>query len=156
MNKTIITIIAVIFIILAGLASISFLTNDKSNSGENKIQVTLYKSPTCGCCVKYVSYLEKQGFEVKTIPTRNMASIKNQYHIPRQMESCHTAVIGDYFIEGHIPMKAVNKLLSEKPDIDGISLPNMPSGTPGMPGIKQGKWQVHGLKDGEYTDYLLI
>ena len=104
-------------------------------------EITVYKSPTCGCCVGYISELEKQGFKVNAIITEGMNSIKEKYNIPREMQSCHTSIIGGYFIEGHIPIEVVNKLLEEKPEIDGIALPDMPSGTPGMPGQKTGTWK---------------
>jgi hypothetical protein len=113
--------------------------------------ITVYKSPTCGCCVQYVPELQKDGFVVETIVTQNMEPIKNRYGVPRDMESCHTAVIGEYFVEGHVPVEAVNKLLDERPDIDGIALPGMPSGSPGMPGPKRGPFTIYAIKDSKVT-----
>jgi len=155
-----ILIIFSLFVAFTGILLILHLSfREGGRSADNnspKTKITLYKSPNCGCCVKYVSYLKKQGFTVETIPTNDMSSIKTEHQIPRNMESCHTMVIGNYFIEGHVPLEAVNKLLVEKPDIDGISLPDMPAGTPGMPGIKQGKWQVYSLKDGQPSEYMSL
>jgi hypothetical protein len=85
-----------------------------------------------------------------------MYSIKQKYKIPRSMESCHTAVIGGYFIEGHVPIEAVNKLLEENPEIDGIALPRMPAGSPGMPGIKKAPFKVYALSDGEASEFTTI
>tara|TARA_Y100000034_G_C6902645_1_gene417852 strand:+ start:899 stop:1315 length:417 start_codon:yes stop_codon:yes gene_type:complete len=119
-------------------------------------EVIVYKSATCGCCVGYVAELKRQGFKVKTINLENMDSIKLKYNIPRHMQSCHTSIIGDYFIEGHVPIEAVNKLLSERPSIDGIALPNMPAGSPGMPGTKRGLWKIYGLKDGVDSEFMKI
>ena len=85
-----------------------------------------------------------------------MSAIKNQHQIPSNMESCHTAIIDNYFVEGHVPVEAVEKLLTEKPDIDGISLPEMPAGTPGMPGTKQGDWQIYSLKNNQISEYMSL
>ena len=72
------------------------------------------------------------------------------------MESCHTAIFGDYFVEGHVPIEAVNKLLEEKPDIDGIALPEMPSGSPGMPGPKLEPFKIYSIKDGQASEFLSL
>ena len=126
------------------------------NVDTDKPLAMIYKSPTCGCCVGYAGYLERQGFDVKTIMTEDMTSIKETHDIPKNMESCHTVVIDDYFIEGHIPIEAVNTMLAEAPNIDGIALPGMPSGSPGMPGIKNTKFTIYGLSDGKTSIYKVI
>ncbi|MFH1400860.1 MAG: DUF411 domain-containing protein [Nanoarchaeota archaeon] len=126
----------------------SFMAVDKT--------ITVYKSPTCGCCVGYVAALEGEGFQVNVVTTEDMASIKNQYQIPSAMESCHTSLVGGYVVEGHVPIKVLSTLLDEQPDIDGIALPRMPSGTPGMPGPKTEKWQIYSLQDGMPGSYLTI
>jgi len=118
--------------------------------------VKLYKSPNCGCCVGHTAYLESNDFEVAVDSSSDLNSIKNQYNIPRSMQSCHTAVIGDYFVEGHVPIEAIEKLLTEKPDIDGITLPGMPAGSPGMPGYKKGDWVIYALKDGVPSEFMRI
>lgn len=119
-------------------------------------QITIYKSPNCGCCVGHAAELERNGFDVQIIPTYDMEFIKTKHQIPSEMESCHTSIIGDYFVEGHVPIKAINKLLEENPDIDGISLPRMPSGTPGMPGVKKGEWVIYSLSNGKYSEFMRI
>lgn len=100
--------------------------------------------------------MEDEGFSVETVRTSDISSIKARYGIPANMESCHTAVIGDYFVEGHVPEEIIQKMLSEQPDIDGIMLPRMPSGSPGMPGQKTGVWIIYQLKDGEVSEYTRI
>ena len=120
------------------------------------IKVTIYKEPTCGCCVNYIGYLQDQGYRVETIEIQDMSSIKNKYGIPRSMESCHTMVIGDYFIEGHVPIEAVEKLLSENPDIDGIALPAMHAVSPGMPGTKAGSFVIYALQDSTAGNFMVI
>ncbi len=85
-----------------------------------------------------------------------LITIKQKYNIPVEMQSCHTTIMGKYFIEGHVPFEAVNKLLKEQPDIDGIALPGMPIGTPGMPGDKDEPYVIYQLKDGKYSVFMTI
>lgn len=115
--------------------------------------VTVYKSPTCGCCVNYIAMLRDSGYDVEVIETEDMVPIKEQYNIPRHMESCHTSIFGDYVVEGHMPLEVVEQLLEEKPDISGIALPDMPAGSPGMPGVKKGEWTIYSLTDGNVKVY---
>lgn len=83
-----------------------------------------------------------------------MLSVKEKYQIPPEMESCHTSVIGDYFVEGHMPVEVIDKLLEEKPEINGITLPGMPQGSPGMAGLKSGKWTIYSLSNGQSSEFL--
>jgi hypothetical protein len=106
-------------------------------------EVTVYKSPTCGCCANYAAYLKRQGFSVKVIETNNMDGIKSKYNIPHSLESCHTSVVDDYIVEGHIPFEIINKLIDEKPAVTGIGMSGMPSGSPGMPGAKTDPFMVY-------------
>ncbi len=110
----------------------------------------------CGCCVGYSAFLEQQGFDVETVELFDMQPIKDKYNIPQHMESCHTTVIGDYFIEGHVPLEGIQKLLIEKPDIKGISLPRMPAGTPGMPGVKQEPYVIYQFTEEGISEYMII
>ncbi|MBU1197467.1 hypothetical protein KJ765_03040 [Candidatus Micrarchaeota archaeon] len=135
---------------------------ESGNEDENghvaleSMQVTLYKSPSCGCCIGHTNYLRGEGVQVNIEERDDMASVKAKYNIPRNMQSCHTAVFGDYFVEGHIPLEAIAKLLEEQPDIDGIALPDMPAGSPGMPGQKNGDWTVYAIKDGKTSTFMVI
>jgi hypothetical protein len=95
-------------------------------------QVVIYKSPTCGCCKEWASYLEDNGFNVTQIDTNNMGSVKLNQGIPQQLASCHTALINGYVVEGHVPVEAIRRMLKEKPAIKGIAVPGMPAGSPGM------------------------
>jgi hypothetical protein len=117
---------------------------------------TVYKEPNCGCCNGYIAELEKQGFSVEVKSTQDMGSVKNQYGIGEDKQSCHTMVIGNYFIEGHVPLVAVEKLLTEKPDIEGIGLPGMPLGTPGMPGIKQAPYEIYQKKGNDFESFMTL
>lgn len=120
--------------------------------------IMLYKTPQCGCCTIYTNYL--QGKTSSKVPVTNLQSIDSihqKYNIPASMWSCHATVIDGYVVEGHIPVEAINKLLSEKPDITGIAMPGMPSGSPGMPGAKSGPFVVYALnKDGSTSEYVRL
>jgi predicted ribosomally synthesized peptide with SipW-like signal peptide len=95
-------------------------------------ELTVYRSPTCGCCGEWVKHMERHGFRVKDIQTQDMDAIKAEYGVPQDMASCHTAMIDGYVLEGHIPADDVKALLTEKPDVAGITVPGMPLGSPGM------------------------
>jgi hypothetical protein len=121
-------------------------------------EVTIYKSSSCGCCGIYGNYFQRKGNDdVEIINLENVDSIKQQYGVPPGLGSCHTTIIGDYFVEGHIPLEAVEKLLLEKPDIAGIAMPGMPSGSPGMPGAKRGDFVIYAVNhDGSYEEFMRI
>ena len=110
--------------------------------------VTVYKSPTCGCCSKWVKHLESNGFTVDAKNTNNLQTIKQQLGIQPQVQSCHTAKIGNYVVEGHVPASDIKKMLAEKPDIDGLAVPGMPMGSPGMEGSRKDKYNVLAIKNG--------
>ena len=116
---------------------IIFCSSVSCVESKNKIQV--FMSPTCGCCKKWVSHLESNGFEVESIYENNMRSIKSKYGIGQNQFSCHTVIIGSYFIEGHVPAKDIIELLEKKPEIAGLAVPGMPAGmnVPGMETTKQ-------------------
>ena len=123
---------------------------------DNKQIVEVFKTPTCGCCYGYVLFLEKEKYKVKQTDMRSLHSIKQKYNIPVEMQSCHTTIMGKYFIEGHVPIEAINKLLKEQPDIDGIALPGMPIGTPGMPGDKDEPFVIYQLTGGKFSVFMTI
>ena len=131
-----------------------FLVLGTGKNNVSGMEVTMYKSQSCGCCSGHASYLKGQGYKVNVIAMEDITDIKDKHNIPMDMRSCHTEIIGDYFVEGHIPIEAINKLLEEKPDIDGIALPNMPSGSPGMPGTKKGDGVIYSLKDGKSSEFM--
>lgn len=117
------------------------------------LTVEMYRSPGCSCCGEYVHYLSGHGLEVQEVATSDMTSVKESFGIPRNMWSCHTAIIGRYFVEGHVPIEAIQKLLEEQPDIDGIALPGMPAGSPGMGGGKTGPFVVYAVSDGAAREF---
>jgi hypothetical protein len=159
-NKVRLAIFAVVVAVI-GIGSYYIVANDSTNQIEtkasvDKVKVTMYKTPNCGCCTGYADELKRQGFDVTVIKTPNMGAIKQKYGIPQDKQSCHTSIIGDYFVEGHVPIEAVNKLLKEKSEIDGIGLPEMPIGTPGMPGPKREPYRVYQSVNGKFFEYVTI
>jgi hypothetical protein len=153
MEKLTLLIFGIIAILIGGFV-FAIMSSDNSAYGQ---EVTMYKSPNCGCCVGHGKYLNGKGFDVKTVANdASLQTVKEQNNIPNNMRSCHTDFIEGYFIEGHVPIEAINKLLEERPNIDGISLPNMPSGSPGMPGFKQGDWIIYSIKDGQASEFMRI
>lgn len=104
--------------------------------------MTIYKSPTCGCCEKYVEYLRKNGFEVTAVNSNDMDATKRMIGVPAYLASCHTVVIGSYIVEGHAPVTAITKLLKERPNVRGIAVPSMPPGSPGMESPRPLPYQV--------------
>ena len=119
------------------------------------MQTTVYKSPSCGCCGNYIGYMERRGVDVETKNVSDIERVKNDNEIPEDMKSCHTSLIGDYVVEGHIPLEAIEKLLAEKPDIRGIAMPGMPSGSPGMPGAKTGPFEIYSLNHDGSTELFM-
>jgi hypothetical protein len=98
------------------------------------IKMTVYKSASCGCCKEWVTHVEKNGFTptVHDLPDAALASTKKTIGIPDKLQSCHTAVVGAYWIEGHVPADLIQKLLTDKPALLGLAAPGMPQGSPGM------------------------
>lgn len=147
-------VLALIFLIILRSPSASSLENINAIEGE----IEIYKSLTCGCCSVYSQYADRRvDPEVKIFDVQNPALIKNQYGVPTELESCHTTIIGDYFVEGHIPLEAIEKLMTDKPDVAGIAMPGMPSGSPGMPGQKYGDFVIYSVNhDGTYQEFMRI
>ncbi|CAI8909596.1 DUF411 domain-containing protein [Methylocaldum szegediense] len=99
---------------------------------ENPVEMTVYRSPTCGCCGKWLEHMKKHGFVVRDIKSNDMDRIKKELGVPDKLQSCHTALVNGYVIEGHVPAADVQKLIQTKPEVSGLTVPAMPVGTPGM------------------------
>lgn len=108
----------------------------------NAVDVVVYKSPTCGCCKNWISHLEKNGLSVEVHNRRDMSPIKSELGVPRHLQSCHTATVGGYVVEGHVSAEDIVRLLKEKPAIKGLAVPGMPMGSPGMEGPRQDAYDV--------------
>ncbi len=118
------------------------------NTVSEKIEVVMYKNEGCGCCTKWAEHMDADQFAVTEKPVPNLMEIKKEKGVPERFESCHTAVIGDYFVEGHVPVEDVNRLLKEKPEgVIGLTVPGMPIGSPGM--------EMDGREADKYDVYLV-
>lgn len=95
-------------------------------------QLTVMKSPYCGCCAKWIEHVRQHGFTVKVVDTEEMAAVKKRLGVPDKLASCHTTMVEGYFIEGHVPAADIKRLLAQKPKASGIAVPGMPGGSPGM------------------------
>lgn len=104
--------------------------------------LVVYKSPTCGCCAKWVSHMEAAGFRVVVHDTEDMDAVKSASDVPLALRACHTAVIGRYVIEGHVPADDIRRLLRDRPDVAGLAVPGMPGGSPGMEGAGTERYDV--------------
>jgi hypothetical protein len=125
--------------------STSALFTSQTTRAASPIPATLYKNPQCSCCEGYAQYLEKNGFKVDVKPTNDLAEISRNAGVPEDLEGCHTMFVGGYVVDGHVPAEVIRKLLAEKPAIAGITLPGMPSGSPGMTGGKTETWTIYAV-----------
>jgi hypothetical protein len=115
-------------------------------------EIHVYKSPTCGCCTDWVDHLEDNGFNVEVTDTNNLNPLKQDAGITPSLASCHTAFIGDYVIEGHVPARDIRRLIAESPDAKGLAVPGMPVGSPGMEmGDRKDQYQVLLFNDNGQT-----
>lgn len=106
--------------------------------------VTVYKDPACGCCGAWSDHIAKAGFPVKIVESSTLEKFKAAQGVPPALQSCHTALVGGYVLEGHVPAEAIMKLLAERPAIKGLAVPGMPAGSPGMemPGVAPEAYDV--------------
>ena len=96
------------------------------------VKMTVYKTASCGCCKDWVKYMEGQGFSAAVVDMNDLSGIKRSSGVPAKLESCHTALVGGYVVEGHVPADLVKKILAERPKITGLAVPGMPVDAPGM------------------------
>ncbi len=107
------------------------------------VGIEVYKTPTCGCCSKWIDHLESHGFEVRAHDLRDLSQLKRDHGVPRELASCHTAIVDGYVIEGHVPASDVARLLEERPAVRGLAVPGMPIGSPGMEGPRPERYHVY-------------
>ncbi len=115
-----------------------------AQSGQPQIPtaMTVFKSPTCGCCTAWVEHVTKAGFKCTIRDVEDLRMVKQTLGIPAALESCHTAQIGTYLVEGHVPADLIVKMLTEKPAGRGLAVPGMPIGSPGMEGGTPERYQI--------------
>lgn len=149
--------IALIGLIAFGVTGLTGSGGVEKSGTLKGVEATVYKSPNCGCCGAWAQYAERQGMNIEVKEVRNLNQIKSEHGIPSNLKSCHTTVLSDYVVEGHIPAESIEKLLEEKPDVQGIGLPGMPQGSPGMPGPKQGDWEISSFtENGETSEFMMV
>ena len=154
--KFVITFFALLSIFLNNSTIASGFTWDEAReSHHGSQQIKVYRSPNCNCCHNWIKHLEKHQFTVIDMLIHDMNTVKEALKLPAKMASCHTAIIDDYIIEGHVPADDIKQLLKDKPDIAGLSVPQMPVGTPGMEvGARKDNFIVFQFnKDGHYRIY---
>ena len=126
------SLVAAAVFAVSGCQSQAHDASDASLASQALPAMMVYKSPTCGCCSKWVAYLEEAGMEVKTTDVEDMGAIKERFGVPGKLSSCHTGIVGGYVVEGHVPIEDIQRLLAERPNAVGITAPGMPVGSPGM------------------------
>ncbi|HEX2249502.1 MAG TPA: DUF411 domain-containing protein [Gemmatimonadales bacterium] len=129
---------------VAGVAGLVVLSGRSQRlAALTAVPITIYKSRTCGCCAKWVDHVRENGFRTTVHDEEEMDRLKDQWKVPAPVRSCHTAKVGGYLIEGHVPAVDIHRLLTERPKVAGLAVPGMPAGTPGMaePG-QEGDYEV--------------
>ncbi|MCC2651085.1 MAG: metal-binding protein [Microvirga sp.] len=128
--------------LLVGLAAAAVTASAFPSVAEVLPKMTVAKDPNCGCCGAWIEHVRKAGFPVEVIESAEVSRLKVRLGVPQALASCHTAEIGGYVIEGHVPADAIKRLLAEKPQAKGLAVPGMPVGSPGM--------EVGGVEDDTY------
>lgn len=124
-------LVVILSTIAVGSVAGAALTRSPVSHGET---VTVYKSPSCGCCAKWVDHLRAAGYTVVVHDTDNLDEVMTAFGVPRQLASCHTAKVGKYVVEGHVPADLIAKALREHSGVAGLAVPGMVAGSPGMEG----------------------
>jgi len=116
--------------------------------------VDVYKSAGCGCCGEWIRHMRANGFEVRAYDVPEPGEYRRRYGVPQALGSCHTAVVGGYAIEGHVPAREIKRLLAERPRAQGLAVPGMPAGSPGMESPRSHPFEVLLFqRDGQYEAY---
>jgi hypothetical protein len=117
---------------IAGAALTTVVLVQLSSSAQQKPTLSVFKTATCGCCSKWVDHMKANGFDVAVQDVADISAVKEKLGVAPEIGSCHTAQVGGYVIEGHVPAASVQRLLKEKPKVAGLAVPGMPAGSPGM------------------------
>jgi len=143
-------------IILVAGGAIWYIISDyyarQGSSPATKADIVMYKNSGCQCCDKWAQYMEGSGYSVETVAAQNLYAIKSEEGIPENMGACHTALVGDYVVEGHVPAEDVMRLLREQPDAKGLVVPGMPASSPGMNTALNEPYKVYLLNNDGSTE----
>lgn len=142
------TATATLLVSALSVAACGDAASQSADTASEEAAVVVYKTPWCGCCTKWVEQLRGDGLVVETIDVESTAPVRDELGVPRAMGSCHTARVGEYWVEGHVPVDLVRKLAEEQPEgIRGLAVPGMPIGSPGMEGPNPQRYAVFELRD---------
>jgi len=117
-----------------GALALALSLTSSGLQAQKPLTVQVFKDATCGCCANWIEHLRRAGFAPTASNVADLQSVKDVYKVPAQARSCHTALVGGYVIEGHVPMADIQRLLKEKPAVAGLAVAGMPIGSPGMEG----------------------
>lgn len=129
------------------LIAAALVAPSDSYAADNKTGV-MYKTPDCECGEDYASYLRERGYTFKVFPVIDLEAVKKRNGVPQTLPSCHLFVTGRYVVDGHVPVKHIDRMLKDKPDIRGLSLPGKPPGSPGIAGYKREPFTIYEIGDG--------
>lgn len=145
-----------ILLVIAGAVGWALTSGSENKPDRTLATVTVYKSPSCGCCAKWAEHMEDHGFAVEVIDTDELRLLKSQHGITPALAACHTALVDGYVVEGHVPADLVEKLLNERPAVAGLVVPGMPVGSPGMEGPRRAPYEVLTLdREGNTEQYAI-
>jgi hypothetical protein len=133
---------SVLMLSFAALVSVSAAATAGQTPAPTGTPITVYKSATCGCCAKWNDHLRASGFAVTSHDLPDVNVVKDKHGVPQTLRSCHTALVGRYGVEGHVPADLIRKLMRERPAVAGLAVPGMPMGSPGMEGPRTDRYQV--------------
>ncbi len=131
-------------LVLAAALSPAAGSAQSREAAPKPVLLAVYKTPTCGCCAKWVEHMKQNGFTVHVTDMNDLSTVKTKHGVPSRLQSCHTGVVNGYVVEGHVPAADVKRMLKERPAVAGLALPGMPAGSPGMevPGIQPPAYEV--------------
>lgn len=146
---------ALVIALVTATVSMTGATSGRQQAPQGAM-VQVYKTPTCGCCANWVKHLQAHGFATQVSELENLSELKAKHNIPGPAQSCHTATVDGYLLEGHVPAADVRRLLKERPAVLGLAVPGMPIGSPGMevPNVKPTPYDVMTFdRDGQLKVY---
>lgn len=149
--------LVLVFVVRGGTAEPKTPVGAAEPSPRAATELVVYRSPACSCCEAWITYMERHGYQVRSVTTDDLASIKKEHRVPEELWSCHTAMLGNLVIEGHVPVEAVRAAVERAPaGSHGIAVPGMPAGSPGMPGTLAGPLDVFAFGDGGVSTFLTL